>query len=145
MPMWYFHKQLCLLGFSSGLVVMIMNVWGDDNKRVTIIDNLCYQLVFFRRTVCILEVATYVTMKLENGTCSIIYGLYYCKTLNISVRLNSWCRIGNITLTFIMFAWGFTGLCQLSLHNSNYYSQSSFHFIWNDTGVVGKFTVPTWV
>ena len=37
----YSHKQLCSLGFSSGFVVTMVNVWDDSNKCVTIIDNLC--------------------------------------------------------------------------------------------------------
>ena len=38
----YFHKQLCLSGFSSKFIVTIMNVWDDNVKYVMVFNNFCY-------------------------------------------------------------------------------------------------------
>ena len=61
-----------------------MYVWDDDNKRVTI-----YATNWLSSgELCILEVATYVTMELWRME-QYNYGLYYYENLNTSVRLNS--------------------------------------------------------
>ena len=35
----YFHKQLCLSGFSSEFIVTITNIWDDDVKYVMVFNN----------------------------------------------------------------------------------------------------------